>query len=624
MRTDIDLSALKNTAARTHAGGVSGLTAGSDPAARRNQRRLAMQTWAPLAVTGVLASVLGGWFLLPMLEPVSPVQTTPLIVRLTAESAATPTTAVIASGWIEPEPYPTSVPPLVAGVIATLPVVEGTPLVKGETVIATLDTTLIDTDIARQTTRVQLAEADVSLATTRLQNAESLLAQKLGPRMDLTQQQHLMSRLAVERSLLEARVNGLRERVRQNGSARLAVSKLETELADLDVMAAELRGMIATISAEMSYLEQDAIAYEEMAENNAGARLEAVQRRSKVLMAHEQLAAAKLRLAALTTQRAATRDSLTVAREVAAAPTELLQQLKEAEAELSQQQALMDTHKEHLKVAQEGVDQPVALQTARDEAAARLAVAEAELADAQAALDSLMVRRAAHTVVSPVDGEVMLVLAQPGMPVSPLMSPGEGDGQLQRAATALILAFRPAELQARIDMPLGDVPAIGSGQKVEITCESCPGTTFEGTVLRLVRQADIARNTLQVKVRINQPDPRMRPDMLVRARFLPPERVEPEPGSPESAEPKVERWFVPPAALFDDPVSGESVIMIYDPRGKYRGEGMAQRVVVERLGESDKLIEIRATGLSRTHQVILNPAVLRNGARVVRTGEATP
>ena len=51
---------------------------------------------------------------------------------------------------------------------------------------------------------------------------------------------------------------------------------------------------------------------------------------------------------------------------------------------------------------------------------------------------------------------------------------------------------------------------------------------------RIVGEADLQRNTLQAKVRVEDPDHRLRPDMLCRAEFLA-SGVEPDGSSSEDA-----------------------------------------------------------------------------------------
>jgi multidrug efflux pump subunit AcrA (membrane-fusion protein) len=87
------------------------------------------------------------------------------------------------------------------------------------------------------------------------------------------------------------------------------------------------------------------------------------------------------------------------------------------------------------------------------------------------------------------------------------------------SSTALII-FEADKLQARIDVPLADASKLSLGQKVEIVCSILPELKFEGILTRISGEADLQRNTLQVKVRILNPDERLRPEMLCRAKFL--------------------------------------------------------------------------------------------------------
>jgi multidrug efflux pump subunit AcrA (membrane-fusion protein) len=67
---------------------------------------------------------------------------------------------------------------------------------------------------------------------------------------------------------------------------------------------------------------------------------------------------------------------------------------------------------------------------------------------------------------------------------------------------------------------LNEAAALSAGQSVELISELLPDRTFEGMVTRISGQADLQRNTLQAKVAIKSPDLRLRPDMLVRAKFF--------------------------------------------------------------------------------------------------------
>lgn len=86
-------------------------------------------------------------------------------------------------------------------------------------------------------------------------------------------------------------------------------------------------------------------------------------------------------------------------------------------------------------------------------------------------------------------------------------------------SAVIVELYDPTKLQARIDVPLNEAAALSTGQTVDLVSNLLPDQTFTGTVTRISGQADLQRNTLQAKVQIANPDPRLRPDMLVRARF---------------------------------------------------------------------------------------------------------
>ncbi|MDP6753984.1 MAG: efflux RND transporter periplasmic adaptor subunit [Verrucomicrobiota bacterium] len=115
-------------------------------------------------------------------------------------------------------------------------------------------------------------------------------------------------------------------------------------------------------------------------------------------------------------------------------------------------------------------------------------------------------------VLAPIDGVVLRLLATPG---KRLML----DMDMADSATAAIL-YEPGKLQARVDVPLADAGKLAVGQVVRVTCSLLPDREFTGTVTRIVGEADLQRNTLQAKVRITNPDPRLRPEMLCRGEFF--------------------------------------------------------------------------------------------------------
>ena len=85
----------------------------------------------------------------------------------------------------------------------------------------------------------------------------------------------------------------------------------------------------------------------------------------------------------------------------------------------------------------------------------------------------------------------------------------------------LLHIYDPASIQVRVDVPLADAAQVVVGQRCEVVVDVLPDKTFQGQVTRVTHEADIQKNTLQVKVRVIDPSPLLRPEMLTRVRFLP-------------------------------------------------------------------------------------------------------
>lgn len=137
------------------------------------------------------------------------------------------------------------------------------------------------------------------------------------------------------------------------------------------------------------------------------------------------------------------------------------------------------------------------------------ALREAETARnmAQLALDR-------HHIRAPNAGRILHLHARPGAKRIRNMDDPK--------SVLIVELYDPQKMQARIDVPLNEAAALTLEQPVELTSELLPDLTLAGTVTSITGEADLQRNTLQVKVEIHNPDDRLRPEMLVRARFYPP------------------------------------------------------------------------------------------------------
>ncbi|MDA1106259.1 MAG: efflux RND transporter periplasmic adaptor subunit [Planctomycetota bacterium] len=145
----------------------------------------------------------------------------------------------------------------------------------------------------------------------------------------------------------------------------------------------------------------------------------------------------------------------------------------------------------------------VMLAARRDKLMGQLGAADAKRRRADLALDRMTVR-------SPVDGVIIRVLAAPGSVV----------GGMEHAPHVVHL-YQPDKLQVRADIPNADMGRVQIGLPVEITVDAMPDRVFHGILKRFVSQADTAKNTVEAKVEIADPDPVLRPDMLVRCKVIP-------------------------------------------------------------------------------------------------------
>jgi RND family efflux transporter MFP subunit len=173
------------------------------------------------------------------------------------------------------------------------------------------------------------------------------------------------------------------------------------------------------------------------------------------------------------------------------------QQRPELEAQLRSAEADYAAAKRELELKTQ-------LKRVRDEAIARRGEMKTRVAQAELRLSRM-------TINSPVDGVVMARLVGPGSKVMLDMDSPH--------SSHVIHLYDPESLQVRVDVPLADAAQIGLGTRAEIVFDVLPDETFRGEVTRLVNMADIAKNTVQFKVAIENPSPLLKPDMLARVKF---------------------------------------------------------------------------------------------------------
>ncbi len=237
-----------------------------------------------------------------------------------------------------------------------------------------------------------------------------------------------------------------------------------------------------------------------------------------------------------------------------------------------------------------------------DESTADLERARAASAGAAAMCDEAKLRLARTEIRSPSDGVVMIRLVEPG---SKLMLQENSPTSAQ-----VVRLYDPRHLQVRVDVPLADAATIVPGQRADVVVHVLPDRTFAGRVTRFVHEADLQKNTLQVKVAIENPTPEIKPEMLARVRFL-------ATASADASGISTQRVFVP-EALVQKGADGRGQVWLADQVAN-RAE---LRAVTLGHGRIDGEIEI-VDGLQPGDRVIVDPPPsLRAGKRIAITAAA--
>lgn len=264
------------------------------------------------------------------------------------------------------------------------------------------------------------------------------------------------------------------------------------------------------------------------------------------------------------------------------------------EAQVRRMQAEVDAARDDLRLR-------IKDRKALDEARAAVARQQAALDEAKAARDEAALRLDRMEVRSPVDGTVMVLLAEPGVKRTL--------GGDERYSAVVCRLYDPQKLQVRVDVPLVDVSRVGVGQRAEVIAEVLPDQVFHGEVTRVVHEADVQKNTLQVKVAIEDPSPDLKPEILARARFLAPEQ--------DQSSTTVERVLAP-KRLLQRGDNDETRVWLAAPSN---GQAISQ-VVVPGRGQVDGWIEIEE-GLQPGDRIIADPpSDLQDGDRIRIVGEA--
>ncbi len=283
---------------------------------------------------------------------------------------------------------------------------------------------------------------------------------------------------------------------------------------------------------------------------------------------------------------------VTATMEQTAASVKLAQaNLEQGQAELNEAERIFNRSRELLAknfVSQAAHDTAVArLEKARAAISgyqAAIAVAQANLRVAQVGVEQTLIR-------APFEGVVLTKNANVGDVITPFSS-------ALGSQAAVVTMADMSTLEVEADVSEANLGKVKVDQPCEIQLDALPEVRFRGRLLRLVPTVDRAKATIMAKIRFEQLDPRILPEMSAKVAFLSQEIPDGERNA---------RTAVQPAAVAQR--DGKSVVFVI------RDDKVAQ-VAVETGRKIGELLEIRS-GAKAGDKVVLRPSnKLHNGARV--------
>jgi RND family efflux transporter MFP subunit len=224
-------------------------------------------------------------------------------------------------------------------------------------------------------------------------------------------------------------------------------------------------------------------------------------------------------------------------------------------------------------------------------AEAGVASAEAGILAAQAGAESANVAVEYTVIRAPFDGVVTVKNANIGDVVAPFSSAGQ-------SKAAVVSMADLDTMQVEADVSESSLQKVQVGQSCEIQLDALPERRLLGTVQTIVPTVDKTKATVLAKVRFEEKDDRVLPEMSAKVAFL---------SRPLTPQERTPRTVVPPAAVKSK--DGITTVMVVREAHAY-----ATRVELsERLGEWQAI----TAGPKVGEQVVTShPEQLQDGAAV--------
>lgn len=217
-------------------------------------------------------------------------------------------------------------------------------------------------------------------------------------------------------------------------------------------------------------------------------------------------------------------------------------------------------------------------------AVAGVSSAEASIKYAEANVRAMEVQLEYTLIRAPFDGVVLTKNANVGEVISPF-------GAAAGSRGAIVTVADMSSLEVEADVSESNIEKIKEGMLCEITLDAYPEKRYSGFVNKIVPTADRAKATVLTKVRFNDRDERVLPEMRAKVSFLKEGKQEEQ----QNSSPKIS---VPSSAVTTR--NGQKVVFVA------KGETVTETAVV--LGDiMGNRIEIKQ-GVTPGEKVVLRPS----------------
>ncbi|MGH7814447.1 MAG: efflux RND transporter periplasmic adaptor subunit [Candidatus Binataceae bacterium] len=235
----------------------------------------------------------------------------------------------------------------------------------------------------------------------------------------------------------------------------------------------------------------------------------------------------------------------------------------------------------------------VASQDSLDDAENQLAVAKAQLKNAQGAVDYAKFNVNQCVIASPITGVVLKKYREVGDTIN-----YGGDIQAGGGTTDIVQLADTSDMRCEVDINESDIAKVKLGAPATVVTDAYPDRSFGATVVKIYPEADRQKGTVKVEVHILHPDLSIvKPEMSAKVTFL-------GISVKRAAAPMV---LVPKKAVVTEGAS-HSVWVVR--------EGAAHPEAITLGREFQDGVEVKS-GLSGGEMVIVEPpAILRDGEAV--------